>query len=280
MRLNPVNALRFAGAGLVALALIAYGALEVGALRRLDAAILTGFVGLRGPRVDPVAHAVAGLADPRPFVIVGAVLVCVAIARGQVRVALAVPAILALANGTTQVLKPVLSHARDRVPTVWPEGLVSAWPSGHATAAMALALCATLVVGPRARPFVAALGGCYAVAVAYGLLTLGWHYPADVLGGFLVATVWTLLGVAALGAADARWPAGTGRAAAARAGTTLAPSLLVGLLAAGAAAIVALARLESTLSYAEAHTAFVAGAAAIGMLGLALASGLALALRR
>ena len=38
----------------------------------------------------------------------------------------------------------------------------------------------------------------FAVAVSYSFLELGWHYPSDVLGGFLIATVWTLLGIAAL----------------------------------------------------------------------------------
>jgi len=38
-------------------------------------------------------------------------------------------------------------------------------------------------------------------------LILAWHMPSDVLGGYLVAALWTALAVAALRAADRRWPA-------------------------------------------------------------------------
>jgi membrane-associated phospholipid phosphatase len=37
---------------------------------------------------------------------------------------------------------------------------------------------------------------------------LAWHMPSDVLGGYLVATFWTALAVAAVRAADRRWPPG------------------------------------------------------------------------
>ncbi len=46
----------------------------------------------------------------------------------------------------------------------------------------------------------------FAIAVSYSFLELGWHYPSDVLGGFLVATVWTLLGIAALALYEQRRP--------------------------------------------------------------------------
>ena len=64
----------------------------------------------------------------------------------------------------------------------------ASWPSGHATAAMSFALCAVLAAPARLRPLVAAVGAAFAVAVCYSFLALAWHYPSDVLGGFLVAT--------------------------------------------------------------------------------------------
>src|SRR5918911_585475 len=67
-----------------------------------------------------------------------------------------------------------------------------------ATAAMTLALCGVMVTPPRLRPSAAALGGGFAVAVSYSILMLAWHFPSDVLGGFLVAALWTLLAVTAL----------------------------------------------------------------------------------
>src|SRR5439155_1635421 len=69
-----------------------------------------------------------------------------------------------------------------------------------------LALCAVLVAPRRLRPAAAVLGALLAVAVAYAILILAWHFPSDVLGGFLVATMWVLLLVAALLAAERRRP--------------------------------------------------------------------------
>ena len=52
----------------------------------------------------------------------------------------------------------------------------------------------------------ASIGAVFAVAVGCALLILAWHMPSDVLGGYLVAALWTALAVAALRAADRRWP--------------------------------------------------------------------------
>jgi hypothetical protein len=113
-------------------------------------------------------------------------------------------------------------------------------------------------------------------------LILAWHLPSDVLGGFLVATVWTALGVAALWAAAARWPerAGRGREAALRVREAVTPSALTAVTATACAGALALARPDATLAYAQAHTVFVVGAVAIALLGATLAAALAVALRR
>jgi hypothetical protein len=147
---------------------------------------------------------------------------------------------------------------------------------------MSLALCAVLVASARWRPLVAALGGVFAVAVGYSTLVLAWHFPSDVLGGFLVATLWTTLGIAALWAAAARWPerAGRGREAAVRVGEALTPSALAVAAAVACAGALALARPDAVLAYAQAHTVFVVGAFTIAALGATLAATLAVALRR
>jgi hypothetical protein len=115
--------------------------------------------------------------------------------------------------------------------------------------------------------------------VCYSFLALGWHYPSDVLGGFLVATTWTLLaisglravenhGVPAVPAARPRLAHGLGPPAAAVAG------------AAGLGLLVALARPHAVLAFTRAHEWFVLGASAIGLIAIALATGLMLAVRR
>lgn len=246
---------------------------------RLDTATLRGFMDLRGPRVDPLAEDVAALADPRPFALFTAVLVCIALARGRPRLAVCVAVVLVGANVTTQILKPALAHPRVHE-MVWDAGISSAaWPSGHTTAAMSLALCLVLVAPSRLRPLAATVGGVFAVAVVYAILVLGWHYPSDVLGGFLVATGWTFLGLAALRAADRRWSQGSGREAAERIVDTLRPTFAAAVGLAALGAVVVLARLDTAVAYAQANTTFFAGAAAIAAAGLALAAGLAVALQ-
>src|SRR3954449_4721519 len=161
-----------------------------------DAATLQGFLGLNGPRLTPLLSHVAHLADPAPYALIGLALVIMALVRRRGRVALAITVVLIGSAVMTQPLKPLLAHPR---PQEWlGKGQISAasWPSGHATAAMALALCATLAVPALWRPAVATAGGLFAIAVGYATLSLGWHFPSDTIGGFLVAALWTALAIA------------------------------------------------------------------------------------
>ena len=134
---------------------------------------------------------------------------------------------------------------------------------------MSLALCLVLVVPASRRPVVGAAAGLVVVAVVFSILLLNWHYPSDVVGGFFVAAAWGLAALAALGPARVAetspqrgvglvWPVAAAAAA---------------LAALGAAAV--LARPDQAIAYAQAHSAFVVGAAAIAAAGLAVAAGVA-----
>jgi membrane-associated phospholipid phosphatase len=169
-----------------------------------DAVLLFHFTQLSTYRLDqPGELLLKGLA-PLPFVIWGLALVAIALARGRARTGLAVVAIMGLAPLTSETLKPLLAHPHLRIDTVLigPASL----PSGHSTAALALALSAALVTPARLRPLVGAIGAVFAAVIGCYLLILQWHMPSDVLAGFLVATMWTALAVAALRAAERRWP--------------------------------------------------------------------------
>ena len=136
---------------------------------------------------------------------------------------------------------------------------------------MTMALCAVLAAPPRLRPTVAALGSAYALAVAYAILTLGWHFPSDVFGGYLVASTYVLVAIALVNASELRWPSRRGAEAAARPADVV-PAVLVGLVAAGAAAGLALARPHQLFGYAAGHTTFVVGALAIAGLAALIAA--------
>jgi membrane-associated phospholipid phosphatase len=279
-----------AGSGVTLLIVTWYAAFHVGIVERTDQSILRGFAGLHRPRVDLVTNFIANLCDPQPYVYFAAVVVLIALVRGRPRVAATAGLIMLGANVTTQLLKPLLAHPR--ADSLLGHATVSAasWPSGHATAAMSLALCCVIVAPARRRPYVAALGAAFAVAVSYSFLELEWHYPTDVFGGFLVAASWTLLGVAALFYLDARLARRSSAPAGAAEEVTdarripirdaLGPPAAVLLATIVLSGLIVLARPHEVFTYARAHEAFMVGAAAIAALGLALATGVMLALRR
>jgi membrane-associated phospholipid phosphatase len=259
------------------LPLVYLAAVHVGPMHRLDAAVLNGFTNLDGERVRGVATFLATLCDPEKFVWFVAALIAVALLRRRPRTAAAVAVVLLGANVTTQLLKPALASPRvspllDDVGQILP----ASWPSGHATASMSIALCAVLVAPARLRPGVATLGAAFAVAVTFSFLTLDWHYPSDVLGGFLVATLWTLLAVAALSWAEARWPHRAPGAEPPPLREALAPAGAAAACAALLAAMLLLARPAQVVDYAQEHTAFVFGAGALAIVALGLAAGLSL----
>jgi membrane-associated phospholipid phosphatase len=274
-------ALLCAAGGILLLLLTWYAAHHVAFFARADQSILSGFLDLQRPHVGTVASSIARLCNPSPYVYLAAVPVLVALVRGRPWVATTIAAILLGANLTTELIKPLLAAPHATVPPgQYPSVAFGSWPSGHATAAMSLALCSVLAAPARLRPAVAALGAAFAIAVSYSFLTLGWHYPSDVFGGFLVAGVWTALGVAVLTVLEARRPSDAETVARLPIAATLRPpaiALLGGLVV---VALVAVARPHDVLAFARLHEAFVLGAGAIGALGLALATGLALAVRR
>ncbi|HKP90091.1 MAG TPA: phosphatase PAP2 family protein [Thermoleophilaceae bacterium] len=113
----------------------------------------------------------------------------VALRRRRSDLAFVAIATVAGASATTQVLKPMLARGNPLggESARW---LDDAFPSGHATAAMSIALVA-VIVAPRAwRPFIALAASVYAASVGVGLVVLLAHYPSDVVGGYLVAGAW------------------------------------------------------------------------------------------
>ena len=167
-----------------------------------DAVALYDFTLIGGPRLDDLMNGLVHLLDPPLYTLWGVLLVAVALARRRPRVALAVGLVMSLAPLSAETLKPLLAHPHARVGVS--EITAASWPSGHATAATALALCAILVAPRRLRPPVAALGAVFAAAVGVSLLILAWHLPSDVLGGYLLGTLWMALALTALRIADAR----------------------------------------------------------------------------
>jgi membrane-associated phospholipid phosphatase len=279
VRRDPITlALLATVACALALAATGLAALLWPAAQARDSLALASLNTLDREGVGLLLNAIVHLCDPQPYGVFGLGLIAVALARRRPRIAVAVAVLLFAAAATTQVLKPLLATPRD---DAWLQSNIgsAAWPSGHATAALTLALCAVLVAPRRLRAAVAVLGAGFAVAVAWGIVILAWHFPSDVLGGFLVATTWTLLAVATLLWSERRWPVAR-RPAPAPGRPVLWP---IELAAAGAFALVvlaALARPEAVGEFARDNTTAVAMLGAIAALALALSTGVARTLRR
>jgi membrane-associated phospholipid phosphatase len=273
-------ALAGAAACVVLLMLTWFAAFHIGAVRSADRAIFSGFYELSGHGwIDRLAYHLASLCDPTPYVYFVPIPIIIALARGRPRVAVAVAVILLGANVTTHVLKPLLQEPREASFFGWMAPIYGAsWPSGHATAAMSLALSTVIAVPPRIRPAVAALGALFAVAVSYSFLTLGWHFPSDVFGGFLVAGAWTLVVVAGLLAIEGRNPYAQRKIDPVSFARTLGP--VGAALAAGTflATIALVTRPHAVVAYADAHKTFVVGALAIAALGFVISTVLVLTL--
>ncbi len=186
---------------------------HVYALQVRDTALLRDFMTLNGPHVGAVCRVLLHLLEPEFFTIWGVALVLFAIAGGRVRVALAVVAALTLAPLSAELLKPLLAHPH--VTSGLADIGAASWPSGHATAATALALSAVLVAPVRFRPAMLIGALAFMLAVGAALLIRKWHLPSDVLGGYLLGVLWVSLGLAAVRASERRWPPRAGAEAAA-----------------------------------------------------------------
>ena len=235
-------------------------ALLVPAGRERDAAMLHGFLGLDRPGVHYEIKLLAHLGDTLPYAFAGLMCIAVALARGRGWRALAVAGLLVVTGATTQILKHLLAQPRIEH-WLTEQVAVTSWPSGHSTAAMTLALCAVLVAPPALRAAAAVLGGAFAVSVGYAVLVLGWHYPSDVVAGFLMAGLWTSLAVAALHRLEAPEPVGR---------PVWQPLAAIGAGAAVVAAVVLGARADSVALYTQERPTFVVGALVIALLALAL----------
>jgi membrane-associated phospholipid phosphatase len=179
-----------------------------------DATALYDFTLLNRGNVEWVANGVLDLLNTATATVWALVLVAVALRRRRPRVALAVALVMGLAPLSAEVLKPLVAHSHAVVDGIYIKA--ASWPSGHSTAALTLAFCAVLVAPVRMRPTVLAAGLAFAAAVGLSLLILAWHMPSDVLGGYLLASLWMSLTVAALRASDRRWPVARGLSHAAR----------------------------------------------------------------
>ena len=105
----------------------------------------------------PVAWRFTDLGNPAQVAAITLALAAFALVRGRPRLALGVLALIAATSVSGQLLKVLLAHPRFPPIFDYPVG-PRALPSGHATAAMSLALAGVLVAPRRARLAAAVIG--------------------------------------------------------------------------------------------------------------------------
>ena len=125
-----------------------------------------------------------------------------------------------------------------------------------------------MVAPARLRPLVGFLGAAFALAVGFAIVSLDWHFPSDVAGGYLVAAAWCFAAFGVMRSVGRRpapeepyawWPAAV---------AVLVPLVVVGWLA--------LERLPRLTGYAEGHTTFaVVAAATAGLVAVLVGAALA-----
>ncbi|MEA2412103.1 MAG: hypothetical protein QOC77_2664 [Thermoleophilaceae bacterium] len=280
MNRTPKYMVAAAGWCVVAFGVLLALAYYVPPAQYLDAAALHGFVAVGRSQLADVATVLAHLCDPLPYALAGLVTIAIATRNRGPRTAAAITILLVGANATSQLLKPLLAHHRELYHTQFHLYNIrpAAFPSGHSTAAMTLALAVLIVVPRSYRPLAAALGALFTVAVSFSVLLLEWHFPSDVVGGYLIATTFGLATFAALRYADERWPErGTVRKAARNAIHAPSPAAIARTVLALAvvASLIAASRAHQIASFAERHTAFVAVASAIAVAATVLLAAVA-----
>lgn len=198
------SALLLAGLCVAGLTLTWVFAALVPVTHERDALVLYDFTQLDSPLVEVPAKLLLDLLEPAFFVVWGLALVAVAVSRARPRVGLAVALVLSLAPLSAELLKPLVAHTHAQVEPLY---ITSAsWPSGHATAVTALVWCALFVAPPGRRRVLAMAGVVLLAAVGCSLLVLAWHMPSDVLGGYLLGTLWAALALAVLRRVGPRGP--------------------------------------------------------------------------
>jgi membrane-associated phospholipid phosphatase len=194
-----IRPLTLAAAGVAAFGVVLVSAYFIGPIARWDATALYGLESLSAEHRwiwninDALAHSV-----DLPWLTTALLAICGAgVLLGRKRQAVGAAVLVGGACLTSQLLKVAAAHPRYQ-PVLLHQLPDTAFPSGHATAAMSLALAAALVAPSRWRLATAIVGGCFAVAVSLALMTQGWHFPSDVLAGLLISTTMSLLVLAGL----------------------------------------------------------------------------------
>jgi membrane-associated phospholipid phosphatase len=227
--------------------------------------------GAAAPTVGAAAERAVETIDVASILLLGSGIVALALLRRRPSVALAAAVLVAGANVTTQVLKPLLRDA-DPLGSEALRAYHGTFPSGHATVAMSLALAAVLAAPAALRTAAALVGGAWAAAIGISLLVTRAHYGSDIAAGYLVAGAW-----AGLVAAVVPTTATRAGAVEVRRGAALGGLVVAAFAVAVAATLV---RHPALVADAQLHRRFAAASGVLVVLAFAVPAAFAALLQR
>ncbi len=174
----------------VVLVILAY---QVSPLETFDDSVLSRLNASPGSLPKDLAFLAEQLVTPLSQVIAVTVASLVALSLGRRRRALFAVALVAGTALIVQVLKLLLEQPRYEIahgPQADWFPFATSFPSGNSAGALSILLAFLFVVPHRWRHQTAFIGIGLTLAISVGLLALNYHYPSDVLGGWLVAAGW------------------------------------------------------------------------------------------
>ena len=221
------------------------------------------------------------LCDPGSYAVIGAAIVAyAAMARGAKR-ATAAATLLIVDRDQLAGAQAGLAAVQvlRRVPAARRRSKRRHSRAATRTAAMTLALALVLVAPRSYRPLAALVGAPFAIAMGLSVVLMGWHLPSDVFGGYLLAAAWCL--------GDPRRPQDWSSAAALNGprsrrpqGNGLAVAGATGIVGLTLATGIALSTADGLTTFAAEHTAATFVATLMALAGTATVAAIALVASR
>ena len=182
----------------------------------LDEDVMASVSALRNPVLTRVAQVITDLGSYRPVTVVSIGLALVMAYRTR---RLLEPVVLLaaveVASSLVEVLKVVIHHVRPPMGgMLGPPVFDYSFPSGHTASSTVLCILGALLLARAERwssgrrLFVTTVGCVVAVLIGFSRVYLGYHWPTDVVGAWLLALVVTSIGMVFVIASHPDWDAG------------------------------------------------------------------------
>lgn len=159
-----------------------------------DVAILQWFHSYASPALDAFFITLTNIGGIVGVIVVTGALVGFYIYKHRRRDALFLFTSVTGATAANLVLKAAFH--RDR-PSLWHQSVVEqsfSFPSGHAMASAALVACLICIYWYTPKRYLTVvIGGLFVLLIGMSRLYLGVHYPSDILGGWLVSSMWVFV---------------------------------------------------------------------------------------